>query len=311
MQVAVIGLGEIAKKGYLPVLTAWEGTDLLFMSRSSETVRCLQEQYRVSHGTNNLDDVLRAKPKASFVLSPSETHFEIAQALLEGGIDVFLEKPATLHSEQTRQLAELADRKDRVLMVGFNRRYAPLHQQAREVWGDHTTSIAQFQKYRSNASHPSLAHQFTDDTIHQIDMLRYFCGEGEVVSTAHQVHEGRLYGAISTVALERGGFAQVVTSLRAGRWQEVYAIHGDQLSMQIEAFSELQILEKGNTRVWKETYASSWKTTLEGRGFAGQIAHFFDCVRDRTQPKTDGWDSVKTQRLMEAMVAKAAGANSI
>lgn len=305
MQVAVIGLGEIAKKGYLPVLTAFEGAELLFMSRSPETVRCLQEQYRVAHGTTNLDDVLRARPKAAFVLSPSETHFEIAQALLKGGIDVFLEKPATLHSEQTQQLAELAEQHSRILMVGFNRRYAPLHQQARELWGSHTTSIAQFQKHRSNASHPSLQHQFTDDTIHQIDMLRYFCGEGEVISTAHQVQEGRLYGAISTVALERGGFAQVVTSLRAGRWQEVYTIHGDQISLEIEAFSELRVREKSSERVWKETYDSSWKTTLEGRGFAGQIKHFFDCVRDRSQPMTDGWDSVKTQRLMESMVARA------
>ena len=305
MQVAVIGLGDIAKKGYLPVLTACEEVELLFMSRSPETVRSLQDQYRVAHGTTNLEDVLRARPKAAFVLSPAETHFEIAHALLKGGIDVFLEKPATQHSEQTQQLAQLAEQHSRILMVGFNRRYAPLHRQARDLWGSHTTSIALFQKYRSDASHPSLLHQFTEDTIHQIDMLRYFCGEGEVVSTVQQMQDGQLVGAISTVALERGGFAQVVTSLRAGRWQEVYALHGDQISLQIEAFSELRLREKSSEQIWKETYDSSWKTTLEGRGFAGQINHFFDCVRRCTQPMTDGWDSVKTQRLMESMVARA------
>lgn len=307
MRVAVIGLGEIAKKGYLPLLASWEGSELLLMSRSSETVRSLQTKYRVADGTTNLDDVLRAKPQAAFVLSPSETHFEIAYPLLESGIDVFLEKPATLHSETTRQLAEHAERHDRVLMVGFNRRYAPIHQQARKMWQGHDISMALFQKYRANASHPSLEHQFTDDTIHQIDMLRYFCGEGKVISTAQQVHQGRLYGAVSTVALESGGIAQVITSLRAGKWQEVYAIYGDQQSMNIEAFSDLHVRTKESEQVWKETYASTWRTTLQGRGFEQQITHFFDCVRERKQPMTDGWDSVKTQRLLEAMIAKAGG----
>lgn len=305
MLAAVIGLGGIAKKGYLPVLAGREGLDLILMSRTPETVRALQDQYRVARGASTLDEVLRARPQAAFVLTPADTHFEIARALLEGGIDVFLEKPATLHFEETRQLAELADQQGRVLMVGFNRRYAPLHQQARELWGKHTPSIAQFQKVRSSASSLSLRHQFTEDTIHQIDLLRYFCGEAEVISTQYQLRDGRVQGAISTAALEGGGLAQVVTSLRAGQWQESYAIHGDQISMHIEAFSELRVREDGSDRVWRETYASSWKTTLEGRGFAGQIQHFFDCVSERKQPMTDGWDSVKTQRLMEAMLAKA------
>jgi predicted dehydrogenase len=77
--------------------------------------------------------------------------------------------------------------------------------------------------------------------------------------------------------------------------------------MHIEAFSELQVRTKESEQVWKETYASTWKTTLEGRGFAGQIKHFFDCVQARKKPMTDGWDSVKTQRMLEAMIAKAVG----
>ena len=226
-------------------------------------------------------------------------------ALLEAGIDVFVEKPATLHSAETRQLAELADRGGRVLMVGFNRRFAPLHRQARDLLGDRPVSFALFRKDRALASHPSLEDQFIDDTIHQIDALRYFCGEGEVVSTACQLRDGRLLSAISTVAIERGGIASVVTSLNAGAWSETYHLTGGNMTLQVDAFLRLRQLTPEGERSWEETYASSWKTTLEGRGFTGQIDHFLDCVRTRGQPETSGWDSVRTQLLLEAMVAKS------
>jgi virulence factor len=307
MLIAIIGLGDIARKAYLPVLGARQDLDLILSSRSPDSIRQIQAQYRIAHGERDLEVVLKSRPQAAFVLTPSDTHFVIVKRLLEAGIDVFVEKPATLHSNETRELAEVADRRERVLMVGFNRRFAPLHRQARELLGDTPVSLGLFEKHRANASHPSLGHQFIDDTIHQIDMLRYFCGEGKVVSTTYQVGEGLLFGAVSTVALESGGIGVVATSLRAGAWTETYAIHGGKLSAFVEAFNRLRLVSPQGEKTWQETYASSWKTTLDGRGFSGQIDHFFECVRERKQPLTSAWDSVKTQLLVEEMVAWAAG----
>jgi len=142
-----------------------------------------------------------------------------------------------------------------------------------------------------------------DDTIHQIDMLRYFCGEGEVVSTVAHHASDRLLGAASTVALEHGGYGMVITSLQAGRWQENYTLHGGGRSMIIEAFSRLRLIDGLQDTVQEETYASSWLTTLEGRGFNGQINHFLDCVKARSLPLTSGWDAVKTQQMVEQMIA--------
>ena len=38
MKLAIIGLGSIARKAYLPLLSSREGIELLFSSRSNETV---------------------------------------------------------------------------------------------------------------------------------------------------------------------------------------------------------------------------------------------------------------------------------
>jgi len=304
MLIAVIGLGYIARGAYLPVLGTRADLDLVLTSRREDSVRQAQAEYRIPAGTTNLEEAIRLKPEAAFVLTPNETHFEIVRRLLDAGIDVFVEKPATLHAAETRQLAELADQRGRVLMVGFNRRYAPLHRQARDLLGEAPVNFALFRKDRAQANHPSLADQFIDDTIHQIDTLRYFCGEGEVVATSQQLQEGRLVSAISTVALERGGIAAVATSLQAGGWSETYALTGGKMTLAVDAFLRLRRVTPEAEQSWEETYASSWKTTLEGRGFTGQIDHFFECVRTREQPETSGWDSVKTQLLLEAMVEK-------
>lgn len=302
MLIGIIGLGEIAKKAYLPILTSMEGIDLVLCSRSEKTVVEVQNQYRIPRATTHLDELFRMGIQAAFVLTPSETHAAIATELLEHGVDVCIEKPATLYSSETRALAELADKVGQVLMVGFNRRYAPLHVQARQIWQGQTIGIALFQKYRTNASHPHLEHQFMDDTIHLIDLVRFFCGEGQVVNTVQYTAPDRLLGAASTVALERGGYATVITGLQAGGWQETYSLHGSGQSLIIDAFSRLRMIGKPGEIVQEEKYASSWTTTLEGRGFNAQINHFLSCVNQRSQSLTSGWESLKTQQMVEQMV---------
>ncbi len=304
MLIGIVGLGSIAHKAYLPVLAALEGVELVLCSRSDETVKQVQNQYRIRRGTTRLQELIDLGPQAAFVLTPSVIHEPVARALLEGGIDVFLEKPATLHSGETQALAELAERSGRILMVGFNRRYAPLHVRGRQMWQEAPVGMALFEKHRPETFHPDLQHQLIDDSIHQVDTLRFFCGEGQVVNSVQYNSPEMLLGMASTVALERGGYAMVVTSLQAGRWQETYTLHGGGQSLIIDAFARLRLISKEQDVMQEEKYASSWLTTLEGRGFKGEVAHFMECVQQRSQPLTSGWDSVKTQQLVEQMAAR-------
>lgn len=304
MLIGIVGLGGIARRAYLPILAAQPGIELALCSRTTESVRQVQEQYRIKRGTTDLKELIGMGIGAAFVLSASETHASIVRELLEAGVDVLVEKPATQHSRETRELAELADKHKRVLMVAFNRRYAPLHVAARQEWGERAINMALFQKHRPTPSYPSLEDQFGDDTIHYIDTLRFFCGEGEVVGTVQYTDADHLLGATSTVALERGGYAMVLTSLQAARWQESYTLHGAGRSMLVEAFSRLRLMDGQGDMLRQETYDSSWRTTLEGRGFKAEIEHFLDCIEKRDQPRTSAWDSVRTQELLEKMTAK-------
>lgn len=62
---------------------------------------------------------------AVIVASPTETHAEIATALLEAGVPVLVEKPLAPTLDEAKRLVELAAGLDQVLMCGFVERFNP------------------------------------------------------------------------------------------------------------------------------------------------------------------------------------------
>lgn len=273
------------------------------ISRTPATAEEVGRTFHAGATGTDLSEVLNWQPDAAMVLSPSASHYDWVHGLLSAGVDVYVEKPATLDSRQTLALAELAEQKNRVFMVGFNRRYAPLHQKARAELGQAKVEQATFTKFRTKPFHDSVRNHLYDDTIHIIDTLRYFCGDGEVVH--HELRVDKLFtGATAVISLANGGLAQVVTNMRAGGWREEYLLAGGGLTATVEAFSTLTVERDGQQYRWQERYDSGSDTTT-GRGFSGEIEHFFECLRTRQHPQSDGFDSVLTQRMVEAIAEGA------
>lgn len=307
MRVALVGVGGIAQKGYLPVLSSWEGLELLLYRRNEEELRKIQSQYRVARATANFEQLLDWKPEAAFVLTPTPTHAEIARRLLNAGVDVLMEKPATSTAAEAQELAELADARQRVLMIAFNRRYAPLAVLARRMWGERPIGWATFEKHRAKPFFKGLENHVTEEVVHIIDMLRFLCGEAQAVKTEYRLDERdqTFMEMVSLLKLESGGFATIAATMQAGHWFEHYALNGGGSSLYLDAFSELRFVTPDREQKWSEPYPSTWQSHLVGRGFVGQMEHFFECVRTRQQPLTNAWDSVKTQRLVEDILARA------
>lgn len=62
--------------------------------------------------------------EACLVVSPTSAHDAVVRSALEGGLHVFCEKPLTLDPDQDRLLGRLANKRSRILQVGFWRRYS-------------------------------------------------------------------------------------------------------------------------------------------------------------------------------------------
>ena len=73
----------------------------------------------------SLDEVLSAPVEGVVIATPAETHYELARQALEAGKDVLCEKPLALTYEQGVELVRLAEREERILMVGHVLEYHP------------------------------------------------------------------------------------------------------------------------------------------------------------------------------------------
>jgi len=304
MRIAIIGAGNIAEKAYFPLLSAWQNLDIIgFHSRSKETVDSVSKRWGFKNGTTDLNQILSLEPEAVFVINKTETHFEICRFFMENGVDVYCEKSLSVTSAESQELAKIAATQKRVLAVGFNRRYALLCEQAREIWNNRPIESFILQKHRCHDSHKTLSPYFLDDAIHQIDFLRYFCGDLTAISCTRENDEnGDFIGALSVLEIPGGGHAIFSVVTRAGAWQEKVDIHGGGMSLHLDMFRKLINRDKDRELIYGRDRAGSWTSGLKERGFEGEIAHFLECCKTRKTPRTSAEESAKTLRLMENLV---------
>jgi predicted dehydrogenase len=63
--------------------------------------------------------------RACAIAAPAALHYELARRALEAGKDVFVEKPLALTAKEGEALVELAEKQERILMVGHLLEYHP------------------------------------------------------------------------------------------------------------------------------------------------------------------------------------------
>jgi virulence factor len=301
--VAVVGTGSIARKAHLPVLAVHPGVAIVGLcSRTGARVNELAAQYRLDLQARTFEEVLGLKPRAAYLLTATAAHPEQAVALLESGIAVYMEKPLANEMGGARQIVAAVERTGGLLMVGFNRRFAPAYRRALELFAasGRRVEFAQVTKHR-NGDHSgwSIRQVVMDDAIHIIDLARYVGGSNLRLLSAHCRR-----GLTTAQLLSDGGtLVHLCQTYGAGAPTERLELHGDGLSVLVEEMERLIIREGGQERT--ESIGGSWTDTLEKRGMAPAAEHFLSCVRTGAQPLTDAAEAFRTQELAEAILAHA------
>lgn len=295
-RIGIIGLGDIAQKVYLPLLSADSRVDIVGLcSRRLSTVEAVADQYRIKGRYDTLTALLAEEPDAVFVHSPTETHYEIVMDCLRHGVPVYVDKPLSYDYRESEAMAQLALERGLLLAVGFNRRFAPLYQQAKrwveEAGGFDLCTVV---KHRTKLQLHSAKHTLYDDLIHMLDLLLWLGGtsykdlhyveqadeEGRLIlGSGSLVFDGAGAGAEGgAVAREIARTGQFSMSRRAGADLEKLELHGAGRSAEVVNME---------SAVWMEKEAQpraggfgSWDTILHRRGFAGVIAHFLDSLSE-------------------------------
>ncbi|EEY36635.1 Gfo/Idh/MocA family protein [Vibrio mimicus] len=129
MKIAMIGLGDIAQKAYLPVLAQFPDVELVLCTRNPKILGTLATRYRVSATCTDYRDVLQHGVDAVMIHAATDVHSTLAAFFLTQGIPTFVDKPLAASAQECEDLYELAVKHRQPLYVGFNRRHIPLYNQ--------------------------------------------------------------------------------------------------------------------------------------------------------------------------------------
>ena len=129
LRVGVVGLGSIAQKAYLPILGGRRIGRWWAVFAQSAKAQPLCDSYRMAC-FSRLDSGRTVR--RGLCHSSTASHFSVIGELLNRGVHVYVDKPLAETLEQGEQLLELAERRGKTLMVGFNRRFAPLYRQLKQ-----------------------------------------------------------------------------------------------------------------------------------------------------------------------------------
>lgn len=244
---------------------------------------------------------LAAQCDAVFVHTSTASHFEVVSRLLNAGVHVCVDKPLADKLNEAESLVELAARRKLTLMVGFNRRFAPLYRELKTQMG--SAASLRMDKHRSDSVGHDLRFTLLDDYLHVVDTALWLAGGtarlsgGSLQTTA----QGEMLYAehhFSTPQLE------VTTSMhrRAGSQREW-----------VQAVTDGGLYAVCDMREWQEERGQGvimrpvpgWQTTLEQRGFVGCARHFIECVQNQTVPETAGEQALLAQRVVEKLWREA------
>jgi predicted dehydrogenase len=209
--VGLVGAGGFAQSVLLPALKAAGGTDAIAIaSAGGATARRVGEQYGFRVATADAGEVIRhADVDVVFVLTRHDLHAPYVVQALEAGKHVFCEKPLALSRDGVAAIeaARAASKGD--VMVGFNRRFAPLVQRIAGHFAGRGAPLVMH--YRVNAGFIPPEHWVHDpvegggrilgEGCHFVDVLHALAGAPPVRVFAESIGAGSRFRGDDNVAI--------------------------------------------------------------------------------------------------------------
>ena len=123
IKLAVVGLGKMGLS-HLSIANALDDFDVVAICDNSRLVTDVLGKVTGLNGYNDYDEVLKLpKVDAVIIATPTTAHEAMIRKALHRGLHVFAEKPLTLASSASRELADLASSKGLVVQVGYHNRF--------------------------------------------------------------------------------------------------------------------------------------------------------------------------------------------
>ena len=271
-----------------------------------ENLKKVQQEYSGVNVTKNFGDLLVNKNiKGIVVATPSHTHHKLVkQALLEGK-NVYVEKPISTVAAEAKELMEIAEKNDLVLMVGHLLLYHPAVNRLRMLIQDGVLGdIKYVQSDRLNINYFKNDRSVMWDLApHDVSMISYVIDKipQRVISAVGASSDGNDIMDIThiTIEYENGIIAHVSDSWIHPQKRVNLLVRGTKASAIFDDTlpeHKLQIFDNSKP-------AASTKIDLdylEIEPLKLECQHFIDCIKNGRKARSDGENGYSVVAVLEA-----------
>lgn len=255
----LIGAGWWGTYAHLPALLAHPRATLAaIQTRDADTAARIAADFNIPRAFTSVEELMAVEGLEAVVISSApHLHFPQAQAALECGLHVLLEKPMTFTSAQARSLVELAEAKNLKLLSCFPWHHTRHGQEARRLIS--SGELGELRMISVLMTNP-VDHLIRGAATFSTHGRPYVEPQAGTYSDPAIAGGGQIYTQVAHVA----GYLSFLTGARAAR---VFArFHNDGCAMDI--FDALNVqLENGCIA----SIASTGATPLENRIYEVRI----------------------------------------
>jgi predicted dehydrogenase len=339
LKALIIGLGGVGQR-HVRNLRALLGSDIEIIahrvrrlshvitpSLGVERARNVETEYDISV-FETLESALEQKPQIAFVCNPTGLHVPTALACIEAGCDVFIEKPLSADVEGIFDLYDAVQRRQRIVMLGYQLRFHPCFLRLREILLQRTFGRPLVASVQVGEYLPGW-HPYED--YRQMYASRAELGGGVILSQIHEFDylyslfglPGRIFtlgGHVSPLEINVEDVASTLMEFRVdGR---LVAVHLHQDYLQRPATRRCDVIcETGkismdlvnatvtsNDQHGTEIERRQWDGFDRNQLFVDELRHFLHCVETRKRPVVNLGDGILSLRMaLSARESMASG----
>lgn len=250
--------------------------------------------------------------EAVAIATPAVTHHSLVKQALKAGKDVFVEKPLALTAKDCEELIELAEKENRILMVGHILQYHPAVIKLKEMIS--SGELGKIQYIYSNRL--NIGKLRTEENIlwsfapHDISVILMLLGEEPIKVSAtggDYLNKGIYDTTLTTMEFRDGIKGHIFVSWLHPYKEQKLIVVGSKAMVVFDDISKEKLFLYHHKIEWKdgkfpEVQKAEYETipVEAGEPLKLELTHFAECVVHRKQPKTDGAEGLRVLKILES-----------
>lgn len=301
-----IGAGSFATTTLLPAIKKVEGVTLIGLSAGSGiSTKSAAEKYGFEYCTSDYNELLNdERIQAVIITTRNSLHAKITGEAVKKGKHVFVEKPLAIKKNELDKLIKLnKTHPDRIIQVGFNRRYAPMTVKIIEYFKNRNGPM--IIHYRINAGKLPKSHwvyedeeggsRFISEMCHFIDFCQFVTGHEISSSSVHFVgtefmnEKERKENLVLSLSFNDGSLASIIynTIGEAETIKEYIEIESEGSTIKLFDFREMHIIKSGRISKTKDRMRTD-------KGHKEELIDFVNNIKRNNNPFKE---YIKTTRI--------------